>query len=454
MIDYLKIHNLPVMPEKLLNNGLLTFPQSNVSTEGEALNRWQIAHFKSLEIGIKGNNSKLSGSLHKYKQDGKNWQDFNLFDIQDTIPELSETFEFDPEKAVINFIEIAVNIPLDYNPDQIINCLVIHGNERFKDLPIKRNTKGNGRISEKNDFTIKVYNKSLQNTLPFHLLRFEIKVKRIGFLKRYDINGLTLADLTRPEIYPKFKTMLLDILSGILIYNPDIDPDKITNLNDRELLKTGRYSEYWQQYERRRKNEKSKDLIRFKELAGTNEIIETLKKKISDKWEMLFNPDKIHTFQDRNKKDKIHTFSKEPNRPTNDQIGQNTPTIKGDIVPTCIVTKLPIHNQRSKTKYISPKSVKWYYENDRETYKKRLESLLTEKWLILHNGKPMEVYFDEIYHQIRNKSLNPKNNFKRDLMNLECKGYKLFPTIDLLPPSKMKLIKMNSGNYKKLGTKL
>jgi hypothetical protein len=438
MIDWLKIHYLPVMPEKLLNNGLLMFPQSNVSTEGETLNRWQIAYYKSLEIGIKGNNSKLSGSLHKYRYDGKNWQDFNLSEIQEVIHELSETFEFDTEKTPVNFIEIGINIPLDYSPDQIINCLVIHGTERFKELPTKRNTKGNGRMSEKNDFTIKVYNKSLQYGLPFHLLRIETKVKRMKFLERYGINGLALADLTRPEMYLKFKIMLLDIFSSILIYNPNIDPDKLTNLNDRELLKYGKFADYWQQLDRRRKNEKLK---RFKELAGTNKIIEILKCKISDKWEILTNPDKIHTFQSSNNPDKITIFRKEQNRPTKEQTGQINTTIKGDFVRTCKVTGLTIYNQQPGTKNITAKGVKWYFENEPEIYKNRLEIFLTRKWLNQHRGEPMEIYFAEIYHQIRNKKLNPKNNTIKCYLNLERKGLKLFPTVDLLPPVKLNLIK-------------
>lgn len=449
MIDYLKIHCLPVLPEKLLNNDLLTFPQSNVSTEGEALNRWQIAHFKSLKLGIKGNYSKLSGSLHKYRFDGKNWQDFDLFDIQEVIHELSETFEFDSEKSILNFIEIGVNIPLDYNPDHIINCLVIHGKERFKELPIKRNTKGNGRISEKDQFTIKVYNKSLQYGLSFHLLRFEIKVKRMKFLERYGIKGLTLADLTRPELFSKFKIMLLDILSDIVIYNPDMIPDNLVNLNDRELLKLGRYPDHWQQYERRQKNEKSKDLKRFKELAGTNEIIENLKTKISDKWEKLYNQDKITTFQGSNKKDKITTLRKEQNRTAIDKKGQIHTTIKSECVLTCIVTGLTIYDQRPETTNLTARGVKWYFENEPETYKKKLESLLTEKWLIRHKGEPIENYFSEIYHMIRNKKLNPDNNYFKRYLNIENNGLKLISTLDLLPPEKLEMIKNKlNSNYK------
>ena len=423
MIDWLKVHSLPVLTEKLLNNDHLLFPLSNTSTDGEALNRWQIAHYKSLEIGIKGDNSKLSGSLHKYRYNGQNWQDFNLFDLQEVIHDLSETFEFDPEKAGINFIEIGVNIQLDADPTKLINCFVIYRNTSFEKM--RTTGKGYGKVAETENFDIKVYNKSLQYGLPFHLLRFEVKVKKMRFLESFGIKGLTLADLKRPDIYPKFKTMLLNVLSGILIYNQDIDPDKTVNSNDRELLKLGQFADYWQRLDRRRKKEK---LFRFTELTGMDEIKEILKCKISDKWELLSNPDKYTTFEN------------EHNSFETDKIGQIHPTINSEYVRTCIITCLPICNQRPGTKYLSPKSIKWYYENEPETYEKQLKSLLTDKWLRLNFGNPIQAYFNEIYHQIRNRALNPKNNFNRDYANLERKNPKLFPTIDLLPPEKLRLI--------------
>lgn len=361
MIDCTKIHSLPVSPQKLLKNNLLTFPLSNVSTEGEMLNRWQPAFYKTLTFKIKGNNSRFEGSLHKYMYDGKNWQDFSLSEIQATIQELSEKFEFDPQKAIINFIEIGVNIPLEYDPDQIINCLVLHGAMPFKQLPIKRETKGNGRISEKDQFTIKIYNKSLQNGLPTHLLRFEIKVTRMKFLERYGIIGLTLADLTKPELYPKFKTMLLDILAGIVIYNPDIAPDKLTTFNDRRLFEVGRFAGYWQQLDRRRKCEK---LNRFRELAGTNEILEALKSKISDKWDELSRPDKITTFQNLTKPHIISACKNEQERQITNDPGQINTTIKGDNVRKCIQTGVDISIQKGNSNLLSVSGLKWLKEND------------------------------------------------------------------------------------------
>ena len=110
MIDFLKIHALPVPAKKVMNNSLLTFPLSNVATTGEILDRAQIAHFGNLQIIVKGEKVGLKGSIHKYHEGGTNYRDFDLSDIQIVVRELSEKFDFDPAMAFINFVEIGVNI--------------------------------------------------------------------------------------------------------------------------------------------------------------------------------------------------------------------------------------------------------------------------------------------------------------------------------------------------------
>ncbi len=65
MIDCIKIHSLPVPPQLLLNNGLLTFTLSNIAITGEILDKPQIAYCQSMQFKIRGNYSGLKGSLHK-----------------------------------------------------------------------------------------------------------------------------------------------------------------------------------------------------------------------------------------------------------------------------------------------------------------------------------------------------------------------------------------------------
>ncbi len=424
MIDYLKIHELPVKTVEILNNDRLTFPLSNVATTGEIMNRSQVAHWQELQFVVRGNKVSLKGSLHKHFEGGTNYRDFHLTDIKATIEKLAETFQFDPQQAAINFIEVGVNIPLNNDPTEIIKTLVIYRNNPFTPLHVKG--KGFGRKCETQQFTIKVYNKSLQYGLIEPLMRFEVKIKRIEFLKRFGITGITLSDLKEPEIYPAFKKILLDILNGILLFDPKTNPDKLTTLQDRELFLQGRFPEFWQELPRQRKNEKIK---KFGELAGTKEIKKQLEKFISEKWDNLTNPDKLTTLKMEPEKQKT---------------GQINPTINGYLVTNCIVTNLPIKNPAPGKKYLTYSDIKWYCENGYGIYQKKLESKLTRKWKTRHFGEPLEKWFEEIAHKIRcnlsNTRRNPTNNTWKSYNNIEAKGPKLWETKELMSEEKRELI--------------
>ena len=438
MIDFFKIHCLPVMPEKLKNNCLLTFPLSNIGHTGEVLNKPQREYYNGLEFVVKGENSGLKGSLHKYWQGGQNWQDFNINDIQAAIKELAGKFEFQPENSDLNFVEIGLNIPVWCDPTEIIKGAVIYKQNPFEPMEVKG--KGFGRICKTSQFDIKIYNKSLQYGLPHHLLRFEIKVKRIELLapdrgkKKEQKFRLTLADLCKPEMYNGFLDLILNVLKDILFCDATTT-DTTTNQKDHDLFIQGRYSEYWHNL---KGSAKHRQITRFKELTGGEIIKSELKKLIIEKWNELTTLQTITP-------ERINHFAETANCGKMERI--NT-TINSQFVSHCIVTGLQIHNQRPGTKYLSVKSIQWYFKNEPETYKNELEILLTRNWLNKHRGEPLKNYFAEIYHMIRNKDRNPKNNPRNNTKNsfnkIESKGLKLWQTMDLIDPEKKRYLQPES----------
>ena len=433
MIDYLKIHNLPLQAGKILNNDLLTFPLSNVATTGEIMNRSQVAHWQELRFVVKNEKVSLKGSLHKHFEGGTNYRNFHLTDIQATVKKLAETFQFDPQRAFINFIEVGVNISLPDDPNKIIKTLVNYRNKPF--TPLHVNGKGYGRQCETQRFTIKIYNKSLQYDLPGNLLRFEVKILRMKYLQAYGIYGLSLADLTDPDIYPALQKMLLDVLDGILLYDPGIKPDDISIQKDRELFIEGRYADFWQDMDRFKRQRKIK---RFSELAGSEKIKSDIAELIKEK---CYKLTALPAIDQHKKMLQINSFAKTAE---NGKMLHINTTIKGYFEPTCTVTNLPLKNQRMTAKYLSAKGIKWYYENDPDTYREKLETLLTKKWKKRHANDPLEAWFFEIYHQIRNRANNPRNNprnnTKRSYRNIQGKGLKLWPLETTADPAKLALI--------------
>ena len=434
MIDFVKIHGLAANASKILNKDCLTFPLSNIATTGEVLNRWQVAQYNGLTFKVKGNNVRLEFSPHKYFEGGKtNFRDFHLNDIQDVISEISTTFEFDPEKSVLNFIEIGVNVRTDVDPNKIINCFVCYKNLPFKLLDV--NGKGKGMICNSQQFDIKIYNKGLQFGLDYYLLRFEVKVKRMKFLEQYGIISLTLADLANVDNYPKFKMLLLEVANGILMYDPEITPDKFKNQKERELFIEGRYAKYWQNLERTKRHRLMK---RFAEMAGSDNIKNKLRHLILEKCNELTTCRKNTAIKKVQRNNRFQESDKKK------KLQRNNLSINCYNVAYCIVTGLRQHNQQPGAKYLSPKSIQWYIENEPETYENKLKILLTKKWLDKHHGEPIENHFTEISHQIRNRDRNPmnnpRNNTKKSFRNIERKGLKLWTMAEMVDPEKLKLI--------------
>lgn len=407
---------MPVEVEMILNNDLLTFPLSNIATTGEILRRPQTAEYKGMKISIRpGGIVSIRGSLHKLREGGTNYKDFTLNDIREIVRKLTETFEFDPEQTFINFVEVGINLPLNYSPSDLIKTAVMYRNAPFETL--RTDGKGFGKVCETQRFDIKIYDKSLQYGLPEHLLRFEVKVKRTEFLKKYGINNLTLADLTRSDFYPAFLQILLDTLDEVLFYDPNLKPQEIETQKDRELVLQGRYPEFWKTLPRTTKKRK---LERFIELTGGTTIKSEIATLIKQKWNKL--TDCTSQLEDE-KTEQINHLQKGNEKIKTEQINTK---VNGYSVPACPITDLQMHNQKSGSKYLTTLGIKWYQVNDNETYSKILLSILTEKWKSKHENAPEKIWIGEIAHQIRNKFYNPGNNAKRvsgtENMYKKCKN--------------------------------
>lgn len=377
-----------------------------------------------------------------------NIRDFTVNDISRVINEISEKFEFNPGQALINFIEIGVNISVNENPSEIIKSMVHYKNIPFTQLPVK--DKGFGRICDTQLFIIKIYDKGLQNDLAEYLLRFEIKVKRMKFLKRYGISILTLADLQRNDLYKIFGKILVDVLNGILFFDNRIEHEYFDKRKDRELFLQGKYCDFWQNIPR---TTRKRRIEKFRKLANSDKIATDLANQIIKKW------NELTTFQTEHQQEKternnhfqkvlpnqkternnhFHTNQQKPNTE------RNNLTINSYSVPVCSVTGLQYHGQQSQVDYLTYNSVKWYFENDSKTFENVLESLLTDKWKLKNKNNPKKEWLVEICHKIRcaksNDRRNPINNTRKSFQNLESKGLKLWSLQETVRPDKLKLI--------------
>lgn len=243
MIDGTKILNLPVIIEELLNNRYVSFPIHVNEKDGEILDYARLAEYKGLTFSIKNNNVKLNGSLHKYHNNGiHNCNDFHFSELIDVINDISTKFSIPIERTYLNNIEFGVNIEIPFTTDELFKSIIC-----YKETPFhKFNIIGaKGIECERPKFIIKIYDKGFPYDLTSNLLRFEIKVIKMQFLKQKNVKIQTLHDLLNINELNKLKTILADVWNDILFYDYSINE---TDLNARErlILSNGRNPKYWE----------------------------------------------------------------------------------------------------------------------------------------------------------------------------------------------------------------
>lgn len=85
----------------------------------------------------------------------------------------------------------------------------------------------------------------------------------------------------------------------------------------------------------------------------------------------------------------------------------------------CLVTNLDISMQKKGSKFLCVKGLKYYKENQPETYQKLTEKYLTEK----QKGKSFDRQNYFIAHNIRNAKTNLQHNPKYSRQRFEKRNY-------------------------------
>lgn len=236
------------------NNPLLNFNLSVSEQTGELFTHRKEAKSKSLRFtALKSEKSNdytclINGSLHKYNNaDGTNYNDFSFSQLCDTINSLELNYSIDAKTTNIQRLEVGVNIELDYSPEVILKNIICHKGKPFESINC-RNRKM-GVICEHTDYSIKIYNKSLQSGITDkHILRYEVKLNRSRTLEPYKIE--TLADLKDVEKVAPLLQLLQARLKEIVFFDYKFNDQ---NLTETKQLAWSKYSNprYWEALNKR-----------------------------------------------------------------------------------------------------------------------------------------------------------------------------------------------------------
>ena len=234
MIDYSKSKNFKTDIKSISSNPHLkdSWKTTKRDLSGEVLAG--SGEYKDLRFVKKYGRIEFDGSIHKYFNDGlHNYNDFNVVNISSVVSEIEEKFEADIYGTELCNLEFGVNVVLPFPVSMVLDNLLVHKGEPFT-LDKKKGRHYYFCIHAQ--YIIKIYDKSLQFDLPNNVLRFEVKVLTMQFLRKKGVEVRYFADLLNLNIYEPLSKILIETFEEILFQDNSIDRSLIEKKDEKTYL--------------------------------------------------------------------------------------------------------------------------------------------------------------------------------------------------------------------------
>ncbi len=236
MVDFIKIEIPPHLQKELLikleATGWTTIGKFDRNT-GEVKEHPFYATLQGLKITFKSANYiELSGSFHKYFQGGKNFGDFTYSNLLQVIVFLYETLGINPFKCLIRHLEFGVNISPSFITTEFLPHILNYKGTNFNPMS-KQQGVSLGVVCERTQLNIKIYCKKTQYGLATEVMRIELKVFKMQYLKPHGVNFLI--DLLNPHTWHDFKKQLSRMFAELIITDDSFDLNDLP-VAEKELM--------------------------------------------------------------------------------------------------------------------------------------------------------------------------------------------------------------------------
>ncbi len=193
---------------------------------GEVMEYPKTAYFNNMFIEITENQASIKGSIHKCfnsieSYGEQNFNDFSYCDFKYALNDLQNTFLIKQKETRVTNLEFGLNIDIEQDPQELIDNIILMYDFKSPNRNEKFYGRGDYLEFKKTDYSLKIYNKSKQNSLRNrNILRVELKITGSRYLKKH-FNIYTLNDLDRnrfKKLFVKFlghfdKLLVVDALS-------------------------------------------------------------------------------------------------------------------------------------------------------------------------------------------------------------------------------------------------
>ncbi|KAB8152413.1 hypothetical protein EZY14_013445 [Kordia sp. TARA_039_SRF] len=270
-------------------NPLLYFKVTCYERTGEvgAIKR---AKYKGLQFIVVSNSYPNSykliirGSIARYYNNGKdNAFDYNFEMLKQTINELCEKFNINPNTAIVQHLEIGANIAPLIRVKIVLSRLIAFQKDVFTSLKTKNEF--NGKEICRQQYRFKVYDKSIMTrNVDKNLLRIELAIKSRKFLKKYNIE--VLADILNIDNLNSLKAELINFWENVIFYCDEMQVEKMTN-RQHKRWQTLCNPIYWEQINKAQRFRANKRFRELKNEFSTTDTQEKILQLLKEKFETL-----------------------------------------------------------------------------------------------------------------------------------------------------------------------
>ena len=272
------------------------------SRTGEVLDKQTAYYNKTMSINVTPNKASIKGSIHKYyniitNNGNQNYNDFSYCKFKYALKHLQNSFDITYNNTDITNLEFGLNIEIEQDPKDLIDNHILMYDYKLPNRNDKFRGKGDFLEYKTTDYSLKIYNKSKQNSIVDRkILRVELKIIGSRYLKKH-FNIYKLDDLDRNRFQLLFNKLLehfekLLIVDELFLINSD-------RMDEMILYQNGINPSYWK---RINKNKKTKlkfknDFENFLKLNSLLKKKKQLKYLLKEKYKELMNCD-IEVFKD------------------------------------------------------------------------------------------------------------------------------------------------------------
>lgn len=280
-------------------------PEANVKVDSTGEMKFpKFAEYKNLRFKIsESNRVEITGSLHKYWSKGENHSDFTFSELSECITDLCLKFNINPLEAHLAGFEFGVNVSPLFNPFEFCGHVIAYKNESFSKFRTNKKIQI-GFEAQKQQYSVKVYDKGKQYLKETNYLRFEVKVSKMKFLQSKGIKTFHLTDLLNPKVLNQLGELLNEMFEECIVS----DKVRTSDLTATELKIYTLCSnpKVWERFDSRERYRKRNQFERIIEKYGLNKWKGITARMIRDKWNLLysFKPESVENLTDLPKRQK------------------------------------------------------------------------------------------------------------------------------------------------------